>query len=141
ARAQLSACLALRTDFVWLYLLRGYAQGELHALDAADADYQKAAQMPLDEFSRYVLFANRGVLRVRQERFDEAIADLKAAIKQKPEEYQAYVSLADAYRRLKKLDLALEQLHYAIRVEPGLAHLYRLRARLYLESNEPALAL
>jgi serine/threonine protein kinase/predicted Zn-dependent protease len=141
ARTRLSACLAQRSDFVWLYLLRGFAQGELKAFDAADADFQKALQMPLDAYARYVLFVNRGVLRVRQERFDDAVADLQRAIALKPNEYQAYVNLAQAYRGLKKPDLALEQLQRAVRLEPDLAHLYRLRARLYLERKEPALAL
>jgi serine/threonine protein kinase/tetratricopeptide (TPR) repeat protein len=141
ARAQLSSCLALRSDFVWLYLLRGFAQGELQALDAAEADFQKALQLPLDENARYVLYVHRGVLRVRQGRFEDAVADLKAATALKPADYQAYVNLAQAYRRLDKLDLALEQLHRAVQLEPSLAHLYQLRARLHLERKEPALAL
>src|SRR5262249_18401370 len=106
-----------------------------------DSDFQKASQRPLDENARYVLGVSRGVLRVRQERFEEAITDLTSAIEQKPNAYQAYVNLAQAYRRLNKLDLALEQLHRAVQLQPGLAHLYRLRARLYLERKEPALAL
>ena len=141
ARTLLSACLAQRSDFVWLYLLRGFAQQELQAWGAADSDFQKASQMPLDDNASYVLSVNRGVLRVRQERFEEAVADLKSAIERKPKAYQAYVNLAQAYRRQEKLDLALEQLHRAVQLEPGLAHLYRLRARLYTERNEPALAL
>jgi len=141
ARTLLSACLAQRSDFVWLYLLRGFAQEELQAWGAADSDFQKASQLSLDDNARYVLAVNRGVLRVRQERFEDAIADLKSAIKWKPNAYQAYVNLAQAYRRLDKLDLALEQLNRAVELEPGLAHLYRLRARLYLERGEPALAL
>ena len=136
-----SACLAQRSDFVWLYLLRGFAQEELQAWAAADSDFQKAAQLPLDENARYVLVVNRGVLRVRQERFEDAVTDLKAAIELKPNAYQAYVNLAQAYRRLGKLDLALDQLNRAVELEPGLAHLYRLRARLHLERNEPDLAL
>jgi eukaryotic-like serine/threonine-protein kinase len=141
ARTLLSACLAQRSDFVWLYLLRGFAQQELQAWGPADSDFQKASQMPLDDNARYVLAVNRGVLRVRQERFEDAVADLKSAIERRPSAYQAYVNLAQAYRRLEKLDLALEQMHHAVQLEPGLAHLYRLRARLYLERNEPALAL
>jgi serine/threonine protein kinase/tetratricopeptide (TPR) repeat protein len=141
ARALLSACLAQRSDFVWLYLLRGFAQEEMQAWGAADSDFQKAARMPLDENARYVLFVNRGVLRVRQERFDDAVTDLKSAIDKKPGAYQAYVNLAQAYRRLNKADLALAQLNRAVELEPGLAHLYRLRARLHLERTEPALAL
>jgi serine/threonine protein kinase/tetratricopeptide (TPR) repeat protein len=141
ARTLLSACLAQRADFVWLHLLRGFAHEELQAWGAADSDFQRASQLPLDENARYVLAVNRGVLRVRQERFEDAVVELRAAIEQKPNAYQAYVNLAQAYRRLDKRDLALEPLDRAIRLEPGLAHLYRLRARLYLECNEPARAL
>jgi serine/threonine protein kinase/tetratricopeptide (TPR) repeat protein len=141
ASAQLGSCLAQRPDFVWLYLQRGFAQGELQAFDAAEADFQKALQLPLDDFARYVLFTNRGVLRIKENRPGDAVTDLTAAIKLKPNEYQAYVNLAQAYRRLDKMDQALEQLHRAVELEPTLAHLYRLRARLHLERKEPALAL
>ncbi len=141
ARALLSACLAARSDFVWLYLLRGFAHQELQLWAAADSDFQHASQMALDENARYVLLVNRGVLRVRTERIDDAIADLKAAIALKPSAYQAYVNLAQAYRRQGKLDLALEQLHRAAVLEPGLAHLYRLQSRLHVERDEPDLAL
>ena len=134
-------CLAQRSDFVWLYLLRGFAQEELQAWSAADSDFQKASQLPLDDNASYVLSVNRGVLRVRQERFEDAVTDLKSAIERKPRAYQAYVNLAQAYRRLNKLDLALDQLDHAVELEPGLAHIYRLRARLHLERNEPAPAL
>jgi tetratricopeptide (TPR) repeat protein len=141
ARAHLGACLAQRDDFVWLYLLRGFAQGELQAYDAADADYQKALNMPLDGYARYVLFVNRGVLRVRQERFADAVRDLKTAIELKPKAYQAYANLAQAYIRLKQMDLALAQLDRAVELEPALAQVYRLRARLRVERGEPAQAL
>ena len=141
ARALLGACLAQRPDFVWLYLLRGFAHQELQDWAAADSDFQKAAQMRLDDNARYVLLVNRGVLRVRMGRIDAAVADLDAAIKLKPNAYQAFVNLAQAYRRLDKMDLALAQLHRAAALEPGLAHLDRLQARLHLERNEPDLAL
>ncbi len=88
-----------------------------------------------------MLGVNRGVLRVRQERFEDAVTDLKSAIERKPKAYQAYVNLAQAYRRLNKLDLALDQLNRSVELEPGLAHIYRLRARLHIERNEPSLAL
>jgi tetratricopeptide (TPR) repeat protein len=141
ARALLSACLAQRSDFVWLYLLRGFAHEELAAFSEAEADFQKAEAMPLDENARYVLSVNRGVLRIRTKRFDDAIADLNAAVKLKPRAYQAFVNLAQAYRQQGKLDKAHEQLERAIELEPGSAHLYRLRARLYLERDKPELAL
>ncbi len=141
ARALLTACLAQRTDFVWPYLLRGFAQEELQAWDAADSDFQKAAKLPLDENTRYVLLVYRAVLRIRTDRCTDAIADLQAAIRLKPNAYQAFVNMANAYRRLGKLDQAVAQLNHAIQLEPGLAHLYRLRARLQLERKEQELAL
>ena len=119
ARALLGACLAQRPDFVWLYLLRGFAHQELQDWDAADSDFQKAAQMRLDDNARYVLLVNRGVLRVRMGRIDAAVADLDAAIKLKPNAYQAFVNLAQAYRRLDKMDLALEQLRSRRRARAG----------------------
>jgi serine/threonine protein kinase/tetratricopeptide (TPR) repeat protein len=141
AKTMLTACLAQGREFVWLYLLRGFAHGELQAWDAAESDFQKALQLPLDDNSRYVLFVNRGVLRIKQERFQDAITDLNEATKLKPTEYQAFVNLAQAHRRLNDLDEALKQLDLAVEREPSLAHLYRLRARLRLERNEPELAL
>jgi serine/threonine protein kinase/Tfp pilus assembly protein PilF len=141
ARAHLTACLAQRADFVWIYLERAMAQSELQAFDAAEADFQKALQMPLEHNARYVLFTNRGVLRVRQGRLKEAVADLKTAIEVMPNGYTAYVNLANAYRLQKDLDQALTMLDHAIQLEPALAHLYRLRARLHLERKHPAPAL
>jgi tetratricopeptide (TPR) repeat protein len=86
------------------------------------------------------LLVNRSVLRIRTDRIDDAISDLNAAIKLKPSAYQAFVNLAQAYRRRDNPDLALAQLTRALELEPGSAHLYRLKARLHLERNELDLA-
>jgi serine/threonine protein kinase/tetratricopeptide (TPR) repeat protein len=141
ARALLSACMAQRSDFVWLYLLRGFAHEELQAWAEAEADFQKAAAIAGDDNARYVLRVHRGVLGIRTDRFEAAIDDLKQAIKLKPNAYQAFVNLAQAYRGQGNLAKALEALERAIELEPELPHLYRLRARLYLERNEPESAL
>jgi tetratricopeptide (TPR) repeat protein len=141
AKGRLDACLALRSDFVWSYLMHGLVQGELKATAAAEADFARAAQMSLDEHARYVLQVHRGVLRIRQGRLDDAIGDLKKAVALTPKGQQAYANLADAYRRQGRLDLAADQMDRAIAVEPSLAQLYRNRARLRLACKQPALAL
>ena len=56
---------------------------------------------------------NRGVLHIRQERFQDAIADLEIGDRAEANAYQAYVNLAQAYRRLDKLDLALKELDHS----------------------------
>jgi serine/threonine protein kinase/tetratricopeptide (TPR) repeat protein len=141
ARILLSACMAERSDFVWLYLLRGFAQQELQAWAEAESDFEKAAAIARDDNARYVLAVNRGILRIRTGRIDDAIKDLDGAITLKPNAYQAYVNVAQAYRAQGKLAQALNRLDHAIKLEPGVAHLYRLRARLNLERKEPDLAL
>jgi tetratricopeptide (TPR) repeat protein len=141
ARALLSACMAQRSDFVWLYLLRGYAHEELQAWAEAESDFEKATAIARDDNARYVLSVNRGVLGIRTGRFDHAIDNLNSAIKLKPNAYQAFVNLAQAHRAQGKLEKALAPLDRAIELEPRLAHLYRLRARLHVERNEPDQAL
>ncbi len=121
--------------------MRGFAHGELRAWSEAEADFDRAAAITRDDNARYVLSVNRAVLRIRTGRIDDAIDDLNAAVKLKPKAYQALVNLAQAYRGQGQLGKALETLQRAIEVEPGLAHLYRLRASLHLERNEPDLAL
>jgi serine/threonine protein kinase/tetratricopeptide (TPR) repeat protein len=140
ARSQLGACLAQRPDFVWAYLLRGFARGELKEFAGAEADFEAALRLRLDDYARYVLLVNRGVLRLREGRRAEAIADLEAATALKPNEYQAYLNLANAYRQHGDRDRALAHLDRAVALEPDLAQPYRLRGRLRLERNEPALA-
>jgi len=69
-------------------------------------DFQKAAQCPLDENARYVSWSNRGVLRVRQERFEKTRSPTSSRrFERKP---GALPGLCQTwprpYRRLDKLD-------------------------------------
>ena len=140
ARALLSACLASRPDFVWLYLLRGFAHQELEAWAAADSDFEHCSQMVLDGRPRYVLLVNRGVLRVRTNRIGDAITDFEGSDCAS----RAPIRRTSTWRKRTaedKLELRVGELRRAAGLEPGLAHIYRLQSRLYLERDEPDLAL
>ena len=65
--------------------------------DLAEADFQRATELRLDDEERYVLLVNRGVMRIRRGRDRPATEDLQAAIALKPDQYQAYINLAQAY--------------------------------------------
>ena len=71
-------CLVVRPEVVWAHLLRGYVHAEAGALAAADADFAKA-ESPHgrrgDDGPRFYLLVNRGLLRLRQGRLDDAVAD------------------------------------------------------------------
>ncbi|HJT76046.1 MAG TPA: tetratricopeptide repeat protein, partial [Gemmataceae bacterium] len=141
ATACLTSCLVQRRDFPWLYLLRGSAWGELGQFDRAEADFAAALGAPLSDAARYGLLMNRGVLRVRQGRLDSATADLRQAIALRPQQYQGYVNLAQAFLKAGQPDAAITQLDEAIRREPGLASLYRTRARVHVVLEDRAAAL
>ena len=106
ARASLNQCINQQPDHVWPYLLRGFTHGERGDFVAAEADFrlaeQKLSEAP-DDAARYGVLVNRGVLRIREKDFRAAVADLTAAVRFQPEEYAAYVNLADAYQGLKRL--------------------------------------
>jgi eukaryotic-like serine/threonine-protein kinase len=150
ARDSLTTCLGKRPDFVWTYLLRGFVHGQLQDYADADADFARAEELlkaDPDLDARYVLLNNSGVLSVGRKQFAEAVRDLNEAVRLKPDQYQAYVSLSQAYRlqndmngasrELDRAVTAAERLVQAGDIDPGtLALLYRNRSRLHLERGE-----
>jgi serine/threonine protein kinase/lipoprotein NlpI len=156
AKASLNACLNQERGFAWLYLLRGFAAGQLGAIfnrasgvaalpgrllgkaedhfAAAEADYARALELlerkPVAEL-RYVLLVNRGLLRSQRRDLDRAVADLREAIRLDPQLYQAHAGLAQVLRQQGKPDEAVAELTQAIALRPELAALYRGRAEVY----------
>ena len=133
AIAHLTASLSRRADFGWIYLLRGYAYSELGDNAAAEDDFAKAAQLGVED---YGFFVNRAVVRIRQDKLDEAAADLQQAIQLKPDQYQAYVNLAEVRRRQGQLDDALQLASRALELEPRTDKPYRIRADIRLARQE-----
>jgi tetratricopeptide (TPR) repeat protein/predicted Ser/Thr protein kinase len=147
AKAALSSCLAQRPNFLGIYLLRGFVSGELGAhgeegaYEDAEFDFRKAWELQPDDAAKYVLYTNRGAMRYRQGKLDDAVADFQQAIALKRRQYNAYVNLAVVYYKRKSLDQALEQLNQAIRLESKVAALYRMRALVQRECRDAPAAL
>ena len=116
ARASLTACIRSHPDLVGLYLLRALVSGEegiqsngqaaAESFDAAEADYRRALERKPDDDVRYVLLANRGMMRLRSGRLDEAVIDLNAAIGVDPDQYHAHTTLGQVLQRQGRLDEA-----------------------------------
>jgi serine/threonine protein kinase/predicted Zn-dependent protease len=139
AQSVLIACQSRRPDFAWTYLLKGFAEGEMHEFDLAEEDFRRANELRLNDQERYVMLVNRGVMRIRRGRNDDAVADLSGAIKLKPDQFEAYINLAMAYEKLGRWDEVLSTLGQAIAGHPSEAVLYRARSqayRLHLRTNE-----
>jgi tetratricopeptide (TPR) repeat protein/tRNA A-37 threonylcarbamoyl transferase component Bud32 len=150
ARDNLTPCLARQRKVVWVYLLRGFTQGQLGDSVAAEEDFAQALaileQEPNPE-AAYALYNNRAVLRIGTKKYTEAIADLKKAIELCPEQYQAHATLAQAYLQQGNPDAAAaaygqaiasaQRLMEAGHLEaPTLAVLYRNRARLSIRRGD-----
>src|SRR5262249_41177073 len=101
ARAHLTICIKQSPDFVWCYLIRGFIAGEQFDFGPAEADFATAAQLNQrrpDRSAEYVLLVNRGVMRIRQHLYEEAIKDLKKAVDLLPGPFEGHLNLGVAHR-------------------------------------------
>lgn len=144
AKVSLTACVGQRPDFVWNYLLRGFALGQMKEFTVADQDYAQAVKLlqahPSPDAS-YVLLVNRGVMRVQEGKVPAAIADFRQAVALRPKQWNAYTNLAQALEHEKQYEEATRCLDHAIALAPQLAAPYRYRARFRLNRNDAAAAL
>ncbi len=149
ARLGLNACIALREDSAWLYMLRGIVHGRLQQFDFADRDFAEGLQRSRDVDTTYGILINRADLRREQKQYQAAADDLRQAIDLKPDQYQAYWYLARGYQEQGQLSQAAEQFAWAIGAAEqlrdtihadDLSRLYRDRARLHRRRGDPAAA-
>jgi serine/threonine protein kinase/Tfp pilus assembly protein PilF len=116
AEPDLAACRGQRPGVIWTHLLSALVHERLAAFAAAEADYQQALALGPDPEAGYLLHANRGRLRLQQDRPDEAAADLTRAIALKPDHFYGYLALARVYQKQKKLEESDEQLGRMLRL-------------------------
>ncbi len=159
AKASLNGCIGTDGDFAWLYLLRGYASGQIgnrylgqlkdnpgqdagpkklaeHEFNEAEADFLAAMDLlknAPDDDLQFMFLMNRGLIRFQRGSFDEAAADYLEAIRLKKDPSLAHAGLADVYQKQNKTAEAIEQFTQAIAVRPDWPPLYRGRAAVRLE--------
>jgi tetratricopeptide (TPR) repeat protein len=153
AVAHLTVCQGQQPKLVWVYLLRGFALGQVGDNAAAESDFDRALALQPGPATLYVLYNNRGVMRVgRKETWGRGVEDLKQAAALRPDQYQAQASLAEAYRLAGRLDEAGKHLDKAIAAAgrqaradglrtATLALLHHSRARLRLQHSDREAAL
>jgi serine/threonine protein kinase/predicted Zn-dependent protease len=147
AETSLTVCQTRRPDLAWVYILRGYANGQLGEearsrkradqaglyFAAAAADFREAQallQRQPNEDAAYTLRVNRAATLILQKKYAEAQNDLREAIGLKPKQFNAYQVLAEAYTDQKDHDAALVQLDRAVALQPELAVLYYQRGQV-----------
>src|SRR5262249_52001532 len=117
ARVGLNACLAQQPDFVWSYLFRSFANEKLQAFAEAESDFAEALRLDPEDEARYLLFQSRGILRFHQGDWEYAEADFRSAQGLKPEQYNAYLNLAQVYLAQSDFPAAAREVETALRLE------------------------
>jgi eukaryotic-like serine/threonine-protein kinase len=147
AELSLTVCQSRGPDRVWVYLLRGYANGQLgeRALRnrwadqaapyfaAAAADFRQAQTLldrQPDREAAYTLRVNRAATLILQAKYPDAQKDLEEALRLKPNQFNAYLLLAEVYTDRQDHDAALAQLDRAIDLQPRLAVLSYKRGQI-----------
>jgi tetratricopeptide (TPR) repeat protein len=128
ARVALDACIRLRRDFVWPYLLRGHLHEREGELDEAEEDLARAEKLQPGTSARYVIHVNRGMLALAQKDYKRATEQLQLAAHLLPGRYHAFANLAEVHWQRGHFERALAALDHAVRLQPDLAALYRTRA-------------
>jgi eukaryotic-like serine/threonine-protein kinase len=125
ALGHLSTCAPLHPEFVWTYLFRGVAATYLEEPEQAEGDFRRAEelipraeQLGSDPVARYVLYLNRGALRLNQERNAEAADDFQRARALRPDEYPASVNLAMVFLNRGATAEADREFRQASRLQP-----------------------
>ena len=127
ARDHLTACMMSRPGFSWLYLLRGFAHGQLNEFQAANADYQRALARKHDAQAYYGILVNQGELCVRQARLADGLPPVPWLLPLTPNLDVAFRGVAEVYRA-ERLDAAAGYLRKAIGLEPEQYPAYRYLA-------------
>jgi tetratricopeptide (TPR) repeat protein len=97
----------------------------------AVADYDALMRLEPHSPKAAERLRSRGLLKLRTDDSDGAIADFKASLAKRKGESKTYEYLAEAYRAKDDMQTAVQAYGLAIKYDPGNAHLYSLRAEVY----------
>ena len=114
-------------------MLRGLAYGEIGDLEAAEADFARAAELKPNEYGLYV---NRGLVRLRHRRLQQAEDDFRTAIDREKKFPAAYLNLAEALRLQGKLSAALVELERCLEFSPKSARANHAMATIHMQQNK-----
>jgi len=100
--------------------------------------YSKALEIDTTLFEAYI---GRGMARVSQEDFQNAISDFQLAIQLQPKDVDAYMRLADAQGKVGQAQAAIDNYLIALNLDTKLSKPYLFIGGLYLELDKPEQAI
>src|SRR5207248_2683352 len=107
AQAALIACQSRRPGFVWAYLLKGFAEGEMREFDLALEDLRRAiALMPPDDPAAATDHLERALILQQAGRYEDSLADCDQALRLRPNRLEVHRVRGIALMMLKRYDEA-----------------------------------
>ena len=111
-----------------IFYNRGWIYEYIGSMEKARLEYTRAIEMDNEYADAYY---NRGIIHMKQERFEEAVRDFNETIKLAPS-IDAYCNRGNSYLLLGKAKSALNDYNEALRIDSDDADLYYNRAVVYL---------
>jgi tetratricopeptide (TPR) repeat protein len=131
AKSSLLVCVQLEPTLPWPRVLLAAAHGQLGEFAAAEEAFARALPELTDPADRYMALTNRSVLWIRRQKYDQALADLREALRLRPDAHHAWVNLAELHRQRKEYSQALTALNEALTRQPNDPALYYTRAWIH----------
>jgi tetratricopeptide (TPR) repeat protein len=125
--------MKVKQDTSITFLLKGLVYTKLLLFDSAIINFKKAETL---DSSNVEILVNIGTVRYYQKQLDQAQADLQKALRLKPDEPNAYNSLAMIQAELGDYYNALDLVNKAIAIKPKDAFFINNRGFIYLMLNK-----
>lgn len=133
----LQECLALDQDNpAYVLAQRGLAELFFRVGNVEEAETYVAAVLKKspNDVDGHLL---KGAILVLKGEYDQAIAEYRVVLRERPKDITLYPRLADALVRNRQNSLAIDTLKQGLQVAPDAPELHRALARLYLIEKKP----
>lgn len=86
---------------------------------------------------RELAYYHLGLVALEEERYEDAVANLKASLRIRKDASDTYYHLARAFEGLGDPDAAIQNLEIAVTFDPGFAEAFYLMGQMYMDLDDP----
>ena len=138
---QLRAATKLNPKHDGAYLDLGILALEQKQPKTAEGYFQKVIELTAGDMEgvnqrRETAYFYLGSIALDARRYEDAVANLKAALRVRRDTSDTYYLLAQAYKGLDRKDAAMKQLEAALAFDPNYAEAHYLMGQIYLEEGD-----
>jgi tetratricopeptide (TPR) repeat protein len=141
ALADLNKALQIAPKNLAYYMSRAGVRSKAKQGSGAIQDYNQAVKLNKNPALQGILITARGTEYLGQDNYKAAIADFSTVLQANARDTTALYFRASAHNFLQQYPPALADLATVVQVDPNFVDAYFLRGVVYLDTNQPQLAL